>query len=218
MADNDSRSGARYAERALLDWVASTHAPHDAALDAAFDAASHGLPAIQVGPSEGKLLGLLLRLANAKRVVEVGTLAGYSAIWMARALPADGMLYSLEIDPKHAEVARANVARAGLSSRVEILVGDASESLAELATSGPYCAVFVDADKGRYDFYGRWAAANVRPGGLLIGDNAFFFGKLLDPADPTASVMRAFHEEMQRAFDAVCIPTPDGLTVGIRRG
>jgi caffeoyl-CoA O-methyltransferase len=150
-------------------------------------------------------------------VVEIGTLAGYSAIWMARALPSDGKLYTLELEPRHAEVARRNIAAAGLADRIEVCVGDSLVSLERLAASGPYCAVFVDADKARYDEYGRWALANLRPGGLLIGDNAFLFGRLLDPADATAAVMRRFHLEMRDAFDSTCIPTPDGLAVGIRR-
>ena len=217
MADKDSRSGARYADPAILDYAAAVHAPHDAALERAFRAPDEaGMPAIQVGPSEGKTLALLLRLAGARRVIEVGTLAGYSAIWMARALPEEGRLWTLESDAHHARVARANLAAAGLSDRVEVVEGDAVEKLASLEGEGPFCAVFVDADKARYDFYGRWAAQHLRPGGLLIGDNAYFFGRLLASDDPAAAAMRRFHEEMAARFDSVCLPTPDGLAVGIK--
>ncbi len=217
MADSDSRRGRTYADPAVLEWLERVHAPHDDALVAAFDAPrEEGIPAIQVGVSEGKALAMLLRLAGARKVVEVGTLAGYSAIWMARALPEGGRLHTIENDPHHAEVARRNLARAGLEDRVEIHVGAALDVLPGLAAEGPFDAVFIDADKGNYDAYGRWAAQNLRAGGLLLGDNAFYFGNLLDETED-ASAMRRFHEEAARAFDTVCLPTPDGLLLGIRR-
>src|SRR5687767_6227708 len=131
MADQDSREGKRYTTPEILEYVNRTHASHDAALAGAF-AVPEGIPAIQVGPSEGKLLYLLLRLISAKKVVEVGTLVGYSAIQMARALPAEGHLYSIEYDPTHAEVARKNIERAGLSDRVTVLVGAGVDVLPRL--------------------------------------------------------------------------------------
>ena len=217
MADNDSRAGTRYSTPQILAYVDRLHAPHDAGLTAAFDApANEKMPAIQVGRSEGKLLELLLRIANAKKVVEVGTLAGYSAIRMARALPKDGKVWSIEFDPRHAEVARKAIAVAGQTAKVEVLVGAGLEVLPTLDGHGPFDAVFIDADKRSYDGYGRWAAKNLRPGGLLLGDNAYLFGKLLD-ADPEAEAMRRFHEEAAQAFDTTCIPTPDGLLLGIKR-
>ena len=217
MADTSSRDGATYATPDVLRWLADNHGAHDAALDQAFRADElHGIPAIQIGPAEGQTLALLLRLARAKRVVEIGTLAGYSAIWMARALPADGRLITLENDAKHAEIARSNLDAAGVGHKVEVRVGDALDSLASL--SGTFCAVFVDADKGRYDRYGEWARGHLREGGLLIGDNAFFFGDLLDPEKSAAAAMRRFHQDLAKYFDSTCIPTPDGLAVGVFRG
>ena len=217
MADDASRAGFRYDSREILAFVNDLHAPHDPALTAAFEAPTrHGLPPIQVGPSEGKLLGLLLRMIGARKVVEFGTLAGYSALHMARVLPLDGHLWSLELDPRHAEVARDNLALAGLSERATILIGPALEALPILEVEAPFDAVFLDADKGNYDRYGRWAAAHLRPGGLLLGDNAFLFGRLLDP-DAEAQAMRRFHQEAAAAFDTVCIPTPDGLLLGIKK-
>lgn len=217
MADSDSRSGARYADAAILDWAAKLHAPHDPSLDAAFRAhETDGLPAIQVGPSEGKLLFLLARMIGARSIVEIGTLGGYSAIWLARALPPDGQLFTLELDPRHAEVARRNLDAAGVGDRVEILVGDARESLTRLEGKGPFCMVFVDADKAGYPHYGRFAASHLREGGLLVGDNAYFFGDLLEPESASAHAMRTFHEEMRNCFESVCIPTPDGLAVGTK--
>jgi caffeoyl-CoA O-methyltransferase len=184
MADKDSRAGERYATAQILDYAARTHHPDDSALQRAFDApARHGLPEIQLGPAEGRLLELLLRMVNARKVVEVGTLAGYSALWMARALPPGGHLWTIEADPVHAGVASEVIGEAGFGDRVTLIKGDASEVLPKLSDSGPFCAVFLDADKGRYDQYGRWAAKHLRAGGLLVGDNAYLFGRLLEDAD-----------------------------------
>lgn len=217
MADPNSRSGIRYADARLLEFASGIHAPHDEALQRAFDAPqTHGMPAIQVGPSEGKLLALLLRSIAARRVVEVGTLAGYSTIWMARALPEGGALYTIELDPRHAEVARGNLRAAGLEDRATVLTGPASEVLGQLSARAPFDAVFLDADKAGYADYARWAGEHLRPGGLLIADNAYLFGELLQDSDEARS-MRAFHEQLPAVFDSVCIPTPDGLVVAIRR-
>ena len=217
MADNDSRAGLVYFTRQLLDWTTKVHASHDAALQQAFDApAQHGLPAIQLAPSEAKLTELLLKLAGAKKVVEVGTLAGYSALRLARALPPDGHVHTIEYDPKHAAVAREVIAKAGESARITVHVGKGVDVLPTLEPHGPFCGVFIDADKESYDQYGRWAAKNLRQGGLLLGDNVFLFGDLLDET-PRAAAMRRFHEEAKAHFDTVCIPTPDGLLLGIRQ-
>jgi caffeoyl-CoA O-methyltransferase len=217
MADPESRAGVRYASPEILDWVARVHAPHDAALARAFDAPErHGLPAIQLGPSEGKAFELLLRLAGARKVVEVGTLAGYSAIRAARALPPDGRVHTIELDPKHARIARENVAAAGLAATIIVHEGRALDVLPKLVPFGPFDAVFIDADKARYDRYGRWAAVNTRPGGLLVGDNAYLFGRLLEDS-PEGAAMRRFHEVARAHFDTVCLPTPDGMLLGVRR-
>ncbi len=217
MADNDSRAGSRYSNRQILDFVDGLHAPHDAGLTAAFDApAIEKMPAIQVGQSEGKFLELLLRVAGASKVVEVGTLAGYSAIRIARALPKEGKLWTIEFDPHHANVARAAIEVAGQTQKVEVLVGAALDVLPTLEKYGPFDAVFIDADKRNYDSYGRWAAKHLRVGGLLLGDNAYLFGRLMEP-DPEAEAMRRFHQEAARAFDTTCLPTPDGLLLGIKQ-
>jgi len=217
MADADSRAGTRYATGEVLDWTARVHAGHDAALARAFtEPERSGMPSIQLAPSEGKLLTLLLALAGARTVVEIGTLAGYSALRIARALPEDGRVYTIEADPKHAAVARGVVGASDVGARVTILEGPALEVLPGLEPRGPFDAVFVDADKKSYDAYGRWAASHVRRGGLLLGDNAYLFGRLLEESDEAAA-MRRFHEEARRAFDTVCIPTPDGLLLGVKR-
>jgi caffeoyl-CoA O-methyltransferase len=215
MADSTSRAGERYTTPAILDYVNRVHAPHDAGLARAF-VVPEGIPAIQVGPSDGKLIHLLLRLVGAKRVVEVGTLVGYSAIHMARALASDGHLWSIEFEPRHAEVARENIAAAGLADRVTVIVGAGRDVLPTLDPHGPFDAVFIDADKVGYDFYGRWAIDHLRRGGLVIGDNAYLFGELLEDSD-RGRAMRAFHELVAATCESVCAPTPDGLVVGIKR-
>ena len=219
MADSTSRQGKGYLNEPILRWLEARYGLVDEALGRAYDAPEKtGLPAIQVGAAEGKLLSFLLGLVQAKRVVEIGTLAGYSAIWMARALAPGGHLWTLESEKRHAEVAQENIAAARLSDRVTVVVGEALSTLPSLVEYGPFCAVFLDADKGCYDRYARWATQNLRQGGLLIGDNALFFGKLLDDNDEAANSMRAFHAELASHYNGVCIPTPDGLAVGCKLG
>ena len=214
MADKDSRTGTRYTTPEIIDYVNRTHVPHDAGLARAFTV-PEGIPAIQVGPSDGKTVHLLIKLAGATKIVEVGTLIGYSAIHMARAMRPGGKLWTIEFEPKHAEVARANLAAAGVTN-VEVIVGAGRDILPTLAQHGPHDVVFIDADKNNYDFYGQWAIDNLRPGGLVIGDNAYLFGELLEDSE-RGRAMRAFHELVAKHCDSVCVPTPDGLVVGIKR-
>ncbi|MBX3275089.1 MAG: O-methyltransferase [Sandaracinaceae bacterium] len=217
MADSDSRAGLRYATPEIVRFVDGLHARHDAALSAAFGApAARGFPAIQLAPSEGRLLELLASLIQARRVVEIGTLTGYSAIRLARGLAPGGLLWTIEHEPAHAAEARARIAEAGLADRVEVVEGDALAALPTLAELGPFDLVFLDADKGRYDAYGRWAHANLREGGVLVADNVYFFGRLLDD-DPDAAAMRRFHEEARDRFETACVATPDGLLLGVKR-
>ncbi len=217
MADSKTRSGATHLREEIVSYLDPIHAPHDNALKVAFDApASEGMPEIQVGPAEGKLLYLLLRLAGAKKVVEVGTLAAYSAIWMARALPEDGHLWTVEASPKHAAVARENLRTAGLQDKASVIEGEAMVILPQLEPYGPFDAVFIDADKGNYDSYGWWAERNLKTGGLLMADNAFFFGRLMEQG-PEAEAVRRMHQEAARSFDSVCIATGDGMLLGVKK-
>jgi caffeoyl-CoA O-methyltransferase len=215
MADSDSRAGARYVSPEITQYVDKIHASHDRGLAAAF-ATPADMPQIQVGQSEGRLLNLLARLIGAKKIVEVGTLAGYSAIQLASALPPDGHLWSIEFEAKHAAVARANLATAGLAERVTVEEGAGRDVLPKLVGHGPFDIVFIDADKQNYDHYGAWALQHLRRGGLVIGDNAYLFGNLLDDTD-TGRAMRTFHEAVAAACDSVCAPTPDGLVIGIKK-
>jgi predicted O-methyltransferase YrrM len=173
----------------------------DPALDAALDASvSAGLPAINVSPNQGKLLQLLARTRGARTILEIGTLGGYSTIWLARALPADGRLVTLESDPKHAEVARANVVRAGLSDIVDLRLGLAIETLPKLATEGigPFDLIFIDADKVSTAEYFAWALKLSRRGSLIIVDNVVRKGAVVDAAseDPNVQGVRRFHEAL----------------------
>ncbi|MFJ2865651.1 O-methyltransferase [Kitasatospora sp. NPDC087314] len=172
---------------------------HDPALEAAAVAAdAAGLPEIAVAPNQGKLLHLLALTQGARRILEVGTLGGYSAIWLARALPADGTLITLEIDPKHAEVARGNLARAGLEKVAEVRLGRAADSLAALVEQGvePFDLVFIDADKPSNPEYFRRALQLTRPGSLIIVDNVVRGGAVAetDSTDPAVVGTRALHE------------------------
>ncbi|MFE2034143.1 O-methyltransferase [Streptomyces scopuliridis] len=166
-------------------------APADEALSAALAASdAAGLPAINVAPNQGKLLHLLARIQGARTVLEIGTLGGYSTIWLARALPADGKLISLEYDPAHAEVARANLAHAGLDKIAEVRTGAALETLPVLAAEdeGPFDLVFIDADKRNNPHYVEWALKLTRPGSVIIVDNVVRNGAVTDADSTDASV------------------------------
>ena len=141
-------------------------------------------PQISLEPNEAKLLQLLVRLCGAKRVVEVGALAGYSGICIARALPADGKLITIEVSSLHAKVARAHFAHAGLADKATVLHGAGVDVLPKLASAGPFDLMFIDADKGNYHNYLDWAADNLRVGGAVVADNAFWQDYIFDPADP----------------------------------
>jgi len=171
----------------------------DPALEATLQtSAAAGLPPIQVTPPQGKLLWLLARVSGARTILEIGTLGGYSAIWLGRALPADGRLTTLEADPQHAEIARANLARAGLAHMVDVRLGPALESLPQLAAEGrgPFDLIFIDADKPSNPEYLAWAIKLARHGSLIIADNVVRNGAVIDAAsdDPSVQGIRRFNE------------------------
>ncbi|HVW45933.1 MAG TPA: O-methyltransferase [Solirubrobacterales bacterium] len=172
-------------------------APDDA-LDSALAASTAaGMPQIQVSPPQARLLEILCRAVGARRILEFGTLAGYSTIAMARTLPPDGLLTTLEFDPDHAEVAWGNIERAGLADMVDLRVGAALETLPLLASEGAgnFDFVFIDADKINTPAYFVWALDRTRPGGLIFADNVIRGGAIVDPeADEAAAAQRTFHE------------------------
>ncbi len=176
---------------AVDDYFAGLFAPPDPALDAALQATvDAGLPQMQVSPNQGKLLHLLARAHGVRSILEIGTLGGYSTIWLARALPPDGQLITLEIDPAHAAVAQANIERAGLAAVVEVRLGPAGTTLPQLvdAGAGPFDLVFIDADKQSTPEYLVWALRMTKPGSLIIIDNVVRNGAVSDPTSGDASV------------------------------
>jgi predicted O-methyltransferase YrrM len=173
------------------DWFAARLHANDAVLDAALaDSTSAGLPAISVTPLQGKLLALLVRMAGARRILEIGTLGGYSAIWMARAVPPNGELVTLEIDPKHAAVAQRNIERAKLGGRVRVVTAPAATTLAAMIADRvpPFDFVFIDADKQRSDAYLRSALELSRVGTVIVVDNVVREGKVADAASTDDNV------------------------------
>ena len=169
-------------------YIADTMVPSDPALDGAIEASkAAGLPDIAVAPNQGKLLHLMARMMGARRILEIGTLGGYSTIWLARALPPDGELVTLEYDPKHAEVARANIARAGLSDLVEVKTGRALDLLPSL--TGPFDFFFIDADKISNAEYFRWAVKLSRKGSIIVVDNVVRDGKVIEAGSDDPGVI-----------------------------
>jgi predicted O-methyltransferase YrrM len=183
------------------DYLNRLYVPEDPVLEAALAASAEaGLPDIQVTPTQGRLLGVLALALGARRILEVGTLGGYSTICLARALPPGGWLVTLELEPRHAEVARANLARAGFGQDVaEVRVGPALDLLPALAAEGgaPFDLVFLDADKPNTPAYFDWAIRLARPGTLIIADNVIRHGEVVDPhsEDERVQGMRRFHAQ-----------------------
>jgi caffeoyl-CoA O-methyltransferase len=181
-----------------------------------------GLPAIQVGLLDGLHLEVLTRAVGARRVVEVGTLGGYSGVCLLRGMVPGGVLYTVEYDAKHAAFARETFARAGLAERAQVLVGDARTVLPTLGERGPFDLVFIDADKVGYPEYVAWAGENLRMGGVVLCDNAFLFGRVAD--EPTGEyadeirAMRRCHDALARGgrFRSTLIPTGEGLAMGVK--
>ncbi|MGD0540432.1 MAG: O-methyltransferase [Tepidisphaeraceae bacterium] len=195
-------------------YFAELFAPSDPALDEALrTSAEADLPAIHVSPNQGKLLMLLAQARGARNILEIGALGGYSTIWLARALPKDGRLITLEAEPKHADVARANIARAGLGEVVELIVGRALDTLPKLVAdgAGPFDLIFIDADKQSLPDYFAWSLKLTRRGSLIIIDNVVRKGTVIDAAsdDPSVQGVRRMNEMIaaQRRVSAAAIQT-----------
>ncbi|MFB9393980.1 O-methyltransferase [Streptomyces coeruleoprunus] len=200
------------------DYLTQMLAPADEALTAALDDSdAAGLPRIAVAPNQGKLLHLLARIQGARTVLEIGTLGGYSTIWLARALPKDGRLISLEYDPAHADVARGNLARAGLDAVAEVRTGAALDSLPRIAEEGvaPFDLVFIDADKRNNPRYVEWALKLTRPGSVIVVDNVVRGGAIADENSTDEAILAT-----RELFDLVARdPRLDGTavqTVGVK--
>jgi predicted O-methyltransferase YrrM len=203
-------------------WFEGFHARDEAMDEALAENARHGLPAIDVAPNQARFLHILARAVAARAILEVGTLGGYSTIALARALPAEGRLVTLELDPAHAAVARTNLARAGVLARVEVVVGPAVATLPGL--QGPFDFVFIDADKENYPAYFEHAVRLARPGALIVLDNVVREGAVIDPdsTDPKVPGTRAVHEAMAHdarvtwtTLQTVGVKKHDGFTIAI---
>lgn len=186
---------------AVDDYIGELLFPADPALEGALRAtAEAGMPQISVAQNQGRLLQILALVMGARNILEIGTLGGYSTIWLARALPPGGRMVTLEASPKHAAVARASIERAGLAEVVEVRLGPALETLPELLVEGrgPFDLVFIDADKPNTAAYFAWALRLARRGSLIITDNVVRDGEVIDPASPDASVqgVRRLNAEM----------------------
>jgi caffeoyl-CoA O-methyltransferase len=204
----------------LAQYITEHFAQQDAVLEQILAAIpAKGLPAITIKPEEGRFLQFLVAANGSRRVVEIGTLGGYSGTWLARGLPAGGRLITLEKSARHAAVAREHFALAGVADRVEVREGDAHDTLRGLSREGPFDFCFIDADKVSYGHYLDWALENVRPGGLITAHNAFRGGALLDHTEVNEDnqAMRAFNARFaaEPRLLATIYPGGDGTLVGV---
>jgi predicted O-methyltransferase YrrM len=229
MSTGSSQSGGVAEENwiAVDGYVSELLLPPDPVLDAALEASNAaGLPPINVSPTQGRMLHILARIQGAQRILEIGTLGGYSAIWLARALPAGGQLVTLEAEPKHAEVARKNITHAGLIGPIELLLGPAIDSLRQMVAArvSPFDFIFIDADKPSYSDYLIWSLKLSRPGTMIVADNVVRAGKVADASsdDPNVQGIRRFNEALaaEKRLTATTIQTVgskgyDGFTLAV---
>lgn len=216
------QAAARHEIEAL---ITAQFAPEDEGLRQALVAGKEaGLPEIQISPIQGKLLQLLAVASNAHKILEIGSLAGYSGIWMARALPPDGRLITLEINEKHAEIVRQSFARAGVGERSEVRVGKALELLPQLVEEAPFDLIFIDADKAPYPQYLQWAIRLSRPGSIIVADNCIRGGKGLQAAnDPDTQGLYTYNQDAIHDSRLVSLALAmdddytDGFTVSVVR-
>jgi predicted O-methyltransferase YrrM len=213
--------------RVIDDYIQNLFPPDEALLHSLESSTQNGLPEIAVSPNEGRLLYILALISGARKILEIGTLGGFSTINLARALPEGGRLISLEYSEKHAEVARANIAHAGLSDRVEIRVGAGLDLLPRIAEAGegPFDLFFLDADKENYTGYLEWAVKLSRPGSVILSDNLIRDGRVLNPPadDTSAQAIAAFNRELAAhpRLESIILPitreSTDGLGISVVR-
>lgn len=206
----------------LSDYVQQVFHPEDAVLREIRErAASAGLPNIHIGVMDGLHLEVLVRAFGAAKIVEIGTLAGYSGVCMARGLSENGRLDTFEFEPHHAEVARESFRRAGVADKVRVFVGPAIENLRAIESEGPFDLVFIDADKESYPEYFEWSVRNLRPGGVILADNTLAGGQIVDGSEQSGSRTKALRSYNERASSdprvrSTLLPTSDGLTVSVK--
>ncbi len=206
-----------------IDYIRDLFAPEDATLKHVIRTIEENdLRTIQIGPDEGKMLEFIIKLANVKTVVELGTLAGYSTLWMARAIPEGGHVYTVEHSPEVATIAQENFDKAGVNNKITLLHGDADKMLPELEGNAPFDMIFIDADKVGYYDYLLWAEKNIKKGGIIVGDNTFLFGAVYQDLDKVENVSKQAQDAMRKfnrrladptLYNSIMIPTAEGLTV-----
>lgn len=224
MPNSPEEKGFGQGSPALARWAEGVFQPEDAVLREIRErSVKEGLPAIQVGRFDGLQLEVLARACAARKVVEIGTLGGYSGVCLLRGMAAGGVLHTFEYEPRHARVAQESFTRAGFQDRVRIHVGKALDKLPEIEPEGPFDLVFVDADKVSYPAYLDWAARHLRVGGAVLGDNAFGWGHVAEPGyagEDAASIraLREFNEKLAQGgrFRATMLPTEEGLALGVK--
>ena len=206
----------------LAKYVYEVFRPEDSVLaDIRERACEAGLPDIHVGKMDGLHLEILTRSINARKIVEIGTLAGYSGVCLARGLTEGGRLYTFEFEPKHAEVAAESFRRAAVSDKVQIIIGPAIENLKKIEGEGPFDLVFIDADKRSYPAFFEWAVSNLRRGGVMLADNTFWQGEIVNAnanRSPRIKGLQEFNERCAKdsRLRATILPTSDGLTFAVR--
>jgi caffeoyl-CoA O-methyltransferase len=215
------------ATRTFIDEsLTALFAPEDDALRAAREApADHNMPSIEISPLQGRLLQVLALACRAKKILEIGALAGYSGIWLARSLPPDGRLISLEISPEHAAVARASLERAGVGDRAEVRVGPGEQLLPALASEAPFDFVFIDADKPGYPNYLEWALKLTRPGSIIVADNCIRSGVPLrgDSSDAGMAAITTYDQRVASDSRLLSVAVPldeggmDGFAISVVR-
>lgn len=204
-------------------YVESTFHPEDETLkEIRARAAREGLPNIHVGTMDGLHLEVLSRAMGGRRVVEIGTLAGYSGTCLARGLQADGKLFTFEFDPHHADVAKESFKKAGVAGKVQVFVGPAIENLSKIESEGPFDLVFIDADKGSYPAYFEWAVKHLRSGGAILADNTFAGGEIVNASKDASERIRALRWYNETAakhpqLRTTILPTSDGLTFSVKK-
>jgi caffeoyl-CoA O-methyltransferase len=205
----------------ISQYISSLFAVEDSSLRMAREESpKRGLPSISIKPEEGRFLQFLVRACGAKKAVEIGSLGGYSGIWIGRGLLPGGKLYTLDKDSKHAEVAREHFAAAGLQDVIEILIGDAHRSLLEIKELGPFDFVFIDAEKPGYPAYFDWAIENTREGGIIAAHNAFRKGTVvgIGQDDDHSELMRQFNQQIanEKRLISTIYPAGDGTLISVK--